>query len=171
MIKIQTNCIDSLKSLTIFPFTSSHLFPSLDTSPTITIPKNCQIKSHSSLSKNLDGDRKKNDTKLFWFLYPRCIFFFSLILDDLFKLFFPLPGLAGLNNQFTCVFVCHISTVQCARYTDLHTSIWCHLFQFFSFFFFFVVVPFFSQFISLRNRLQIDQNQAIGKNIPKREKE
>ena len=108
--------------------------------------KNHQIKSIAPLSINLDGDRKKNDTIFFWFLYPRCIFFFSLILDDLFKLFFLPSRFGGLNNQFTCVFVCHIS-IHCAvraRYTDLHTSIWCHLFQFFSFFFFFVVVLFFS---------------------------
>lgn len=34
-------------------------------------------------------------------------------------------GLCGLNNQFTCVFVCHISisihrAAHCARYKDLH---------------------------------------------------
>lgn len=78
-------------------------------------------------------------------------------------------GLRGLNNQFTCVFVCHISISSTVQRTAQDIKIYIHPFG--------VIYFDFSSYPQLalstrvsclhfrqrRNRLQVDQEQVIGK--------
>lgn len=92
-----------------------------------------------------------------WFLYPR--------LSDVSRF----SWIARIKQSiYICFRLSYFHFIHraahCARYKDLHTSIWCHLFRFY----FFPATRalnsgLLSSFSSRRNRLQVDQEQVIGK--------
>lgn len=106
----------------------------------------------------LDGDQKENTQKLFDFFIHEYLF---LSFFDSEAFLFPFGGFVRIKQ----------SIYMCFRLSYFPRNLLhIHLVSFISIFLLLLHRHslLFSQFISLRNRLlQIDQNQVIGKNIPK----